>query len=560
MRRHRHIWAWVLGLVVATVAPLGLTSSASAQTTCSGRSATIVGTAADDTIIGTRHADVIVGLAGDDRVFGRAGNDLICGGAGNDRLSGQGGADQLLGGAGVDLVRGGFGADRLRGGGGSDRLEGRAGPDVSDGGSGLDLCLSPAPPRAAMCENTTLITVGATGKPANEETWDGPAISANGRYVVFASEATNLVVGRDTNRRSDVFIRDRLTGVTARVSVANDGGQANGGSGVVAVSGDGRYVAFESWASNLVANDGVGKDLFVRDLQTQTTSWILSDETLTASNFALSADGRYLSFRSAAPDIVADDTNGVADVFVLDRQTGTAQRASVGTGGTQATGGSGLGSMSADGRFVAFASGSPDLVPGDTNGYADVFVHDLLTGDTTRVSVASDGSQALRAFAGGASISADGRYVEFISGAANLVAGDTNGVDDVFVHDRLTGDTTRVSVDSDGHQVHQPSTVDWYAGGYSSRLSADGRYVVFQSSDEHLVPGDTNGVVDAFVHDLRTGNTTRVSIATTGQQANALSMNSVISADGRSVAFISSADNLVPQATGSQDVFVRIIH
>ena len=97
-----------------------------------------------------------------------------------------------------------------------------------------------------MCENTTLITVGKTGEPANEGTWDGPAISANGRYVVFASEATNLVVGRDTNRRSDVFIRDRLTGVTDLVSVANDGGQANGGSGVVAVSGDGRYVAFES--------------------------------------------------------------------------------------------------------------------------------------------------------------------------------------------------------------------------------------------------------------------------------------------------------------------------
>ena len=299
----------------------------------------------------------------------------------------------------------------------------------------------------------------------------------------------------------------------------------------------------------------------MRDLQTQTTSWILSDETLTASNFALSADGRYLSFRSAAPDIVADDTNGDADVFVLDRQTGTAQRASVGTGGTQATAGGGMGSMSADGRFVAFASGSPDLVPGDTNDHADVFVHDLLTGDTTRVSVASDGSQALRAYSGDPSISADGRYVAFDLGCRE--PGRRR-------HQRRDGRLRPRPADRGHHAgvgrqrrppgppAEHPSTGmrDW-----SSRLSADGRYVVFESSAEHLVPGDTNGVVDVFVHDLRTGNTTRVSIATTGQQANGPSRNSVISADGHFVAFISSATNLVPQATNSHDdVFVRIIH
>ena len=560
MRRHRHIWAWVLGLVVATVAPLGLASSAAARPTCSGRSATIVGTTADDTIVGTRRADVIVGLAGDDHVVGRAGNDLICGGAGNDRLSGEGGADRLLGGAGNDVVRGGDAADRLRGGGGSDRLDGRAGPDDTDGGSGLDLCLSPAPPRATACENTTLVSVGATGEPANEETWDGPAVSADGRYVVFASEATNLVTGHETKGRgADVYVRDRQTGVTDLVSVASDGGQANGGSGMVTVSGDGRYVAFESMASNLVPDDSDGRDLFVRDLQSQTTSWILNAETRSAWGFALSSDGRYLSYTSGAPDIVADDTNSAADVFVLDRQTGTTRRASVGTGGTQAMQGGSWGSMSADGRFVSFVSASPDLVPGDTNNCADVFVHDLLSGGTTRMSVASDGSQVFQ-HSIDPSISADGRYVAFDSTAADLVAGDTNGVTDVFVHDRMSGATTRVSVDSDGHQVFLASILDSYYG-WSSRLSADGRYVVFESSARHLVPGDTNGVVDAFVHDLRTGNTARVSVATTGQQANALSRNLVMSADGRSVAFVSSATNLVPQATNSyDDVFVRIIH
>ncbi len=558
MRRRRHVWVWVLGLVVATVAPVGVMSSASARPTCSGRAATIVGTARGDTIVGTKHADVIVGLAGDDLIRGRGGNDVICGGPGNDRLRGEGGADLLVGGEGVDLVGGGDGADRLRGGGGSDRLEGLAGPDVINGGSGLDLCLSPAPPRATGCENTTLVTVGATGGPADEETFDGPAVSGDGRYVVFASEATNLVAGHDTNSSSDVFIRDRRTRVTHLVSVAKDGGQANSGSWHATVSGDGRYVAFESSATNLVADDhNNSRDLFLRDLKLQTTSRILSEETWPAWDFALSADGRYVSFTSPSPDIVADDTNDTTDVFVLDCQTGSTRRVSVGTGGTQATAGGARGSMSADGRFVAFASA--DLGPGDTNEDRGVFVHDSLTGDTTRVSVPSDGSRVL-GNSGEPFISADGRYVAFSSADANLVPGDTNDVKDVFVHDRVTGHTTRVSVDSDGNQVYKPSVLDWYMGR-SSRLSADGRYVVFESSAGHLVPDDTNGTVDAFVHDLRTGKTTRASVATTGEQANAPIRSSVISADGRTVAFISAAENLVLQATyfNDEDVFVRII-
>src|SRR5437762_932588 len=170
---------------------------------------------------------------------------------------------------------------------------------------------------------------------------------------------------------------------------------------------------------------------------------------------ALSADGRFVAFDSAATDLVAGDTNGVSDVFVHDRQTGTIERVSVASGGAQGDGSSGLigfafpPALSAAGRFVAFVSAATNLVTGDTNGAADVFVRDRQTGTTERVSVASGGTQG-NAASWGLALSADGRFVAFQSDATNLVAGDTNGATDVFVRDRQTGMTERVSVASGG--------------------------------------------------------------------------------------------------------------
>jgi|GEM_PF-1585857 len=224
------------------------------------------------------------------------------------------------------------------------------------------------------------------------------------------------------------------------------------------------------------------------------------------------------------------------------------QRVSVASGGTQGNGDSGCPSISADGRYVAFQSYASNLVPGDTNGTWDVFVHDRLTGQTTRVSVASDGTQG-NGDSECPSISADGRYVAFASLASNLVPGDTNGTWDVFVHDRLTGQTTRVSVASGGAQGN--------SGSWCPSISADGRYVAFQSYASNLVPGDTNGVLDVFVHDRLTGQTTRVSVASDGTQGDSYSFGSSISADGRYVAFSSLASNLVPGDTNDKpDIFV----
>jgi uncharacterized repeat protein (TIGR01451 family) len=267
-----------------------------------------------------------------------------------------------------------------------------------------------------------------------------------------------------------------------------------------------------------------------------------------SSDLSISADGRYVVFYSTASNLVSGDTNGTTDVFVRDRLTGQTERVSVASDGTQANGMSVNPTFSADGRYIAFASRASNLVAGDTNGHSDIFVRDRLIGQTTRVSVTSGGGQA-SGDSSFPSISADGRYVAFNSQAADLVGGDTNNYDDVFVYDRLTGQTTRVSVSSTGAQGSSWSE--------NPSISADGRYVAFESYAKNLVNDDTNNITNVFVHDCQTGQTTRLSSAPDGTQANGSSGSPSISADGRYVAFESGASNLVSGDTnGKQDAFI----
>ena len=263
----------------------------------------------------------------------------------------------------------------------------------------------------------------------------------------------------------------------------------------------------------------------------------------------LSADGRFIAFASEASNLVPGDTNGASDIFVHDRQTGTTERVSVASDGTQANNESYDSAISDDGRYVAFSSDATNLVSGDTNGYTDVFVHDRQTGETERVSVASNGSQANNE-SQSPTISRDGRFVAFNSYASNLIPGGTNGTTDIFVHDRQTGTTERISIASDGSQAN--------GGSSSAAISSDGHFVAFASYASNLVPDDTNSMQDIFLHDRQSGETIRVSIASDGTQANNYSENPAVSEDGRYVAFVSQASNLVPGDTnGHEDIFVK---
>src|SRR6266545_201355 len=273
---------------------------------------------------------------------------------------------------------------------------------------------------------------------------------------------------------------------------------------------------------------------------------------------ALSKDGRFVAFRSAATNLVPDDTNNTWDVFLHDQQTGQTTRVSVDSFGNQGNGGSFRPALSADGAVVAFDSDATNLVMGDTNGASDVFMYEA--GQTTLVSVGLGGA-AGNSDSYDPSISPNGRFVAFYSVATNLVNGDTNtcgpfttpgSCSDVFVRDLQMGQTTRVSVDSHGNQGNSVS--------YDPSISADGRFVAFYSLASNLVDGvdgDTNNTYDVFVHDRQTGQTTRVSVDSNDTQANGGSFNVSLSADGRAVAFYSNATNLVSGDTnGTDDIFV----
>ncbi len=347
------------------------------------------------------------------------------------------------------------------------------------------------------------------------------------------------------------------TDTTTRVSVATNGAQGNDHSRTWnrAISADGRFVAFTSFATNMVPGDTNGVwDVFVHDRDTGATTKVSVATDGTQANAtcgfpAISADGRYVAFDSSASNLVPSDTNGTRDVFVHDRDTGATTRVSVASDGTQGNDESGIAAISADGRYIAFWSEASNLVPGDTNGEGDIFIRDRDTGATTRVSVASGGTQG-DDYSSNPTMSGDGRYIAFTSGASNLVPEDTNGEADVFIHDRDTGATTRVSVASGGTQGN--------GGSYVPAVSGDGRYVAFYSEASNLVPGDTNNTKDVFVHDRDTGATTRVSVASNGRQGNYWSDSPAISGDGRYVGFVSSATNLVTGDTNHRpDAFIH---
>jgi Tol biopolymer transport system component len=389
-----------------------------------------------------------------------------------------------------------------------------------------------------------------------------PAISADGRFVAFESVASDLVAG-DTNGDIDIFVHDRVTGATVRVSVDSSGHEANGNSRFPTLSSDGRFVAFESYATNLVANDTNGyTDVFVHDRDPDGNG--VFDEgngvTTRASQRSggaggndvsyapsLSADGQVVAFVSFATNLVNGDTNLRADIFVHDFTAGTTTRVSVDSAGAESDGDNFAPSLSRDGRWVAFLSGATNLVAGDTNGCDDVFVHDLSTGATVRGSVSTAGIQANRA-SSYSSICGDGSRVVFQSQAGNLSKIDLkNGSSDVFLRDVAAGTTELVSVDSTGAAGNDAS--------FYPLISEDGTTVVFASEATNLSANDADGEYDVFVRDLTAGTTAIVS--QTAWLASAEAIGAALSGDGRFVVFTSDVPDFVADDTNADyDVFV----
>lgn len=398
------------------------------------------------------------------------------------------------------------------------------------------------------------VSVGNFGLQANHAS-TGCDINADGRYVAFGSGASNLVEG-DTNGVSDIFVRDRQLGTTVRVSVSSAGEEANNASYWPSISGDGRLVAFYSAATNLVASDtNACLDVFVHDLLTgittrvsQSTSNVQGDQD--SSEPSLSNNGRYVVFSSMATNLVDDDMRDYEDVFVRDLHTGQTIRASIdfydeGVGHS----GSGTSSISDNGQFVAFATGAPNL-GASSNGMA-VVRHDVATLENVLASASSSG-QPGNSFSGQSSpvcMSLDGRYVVFESRANNLVPNDTNITSDIFFRDVLAGTTSRVSVGTGGYQADRQS--------HMGSMSGNGRYIVFYSEARNLVPGSTDSDYDIYLHDRLLQTTKLVSVPSNGQHPNEASYRPAMSSDGRFVAFESRATNLTEGDTnGFQDIYI----
>ncbi len=419
---------------------------------------------------------------------------------------------------------------------------------------------------AEATATTTRVSVSSADAQGNDASVlrnrsDWPAISADGRFVAFSSYASNLVVD-DTNGAVDIFLHDRVTGSTVRVSTGVNGEEANGDSFRPSISADGRFIAFDTSARNLIPN-GNGRDVMVYDRITGVTTRASTKHPSfgntgnpngTSYVAKISANGRFVVFLSTASNLILGDTTvSDTDAFVRDLELGVTTRVNVSSSGAQSSSGANWPAISGDGRFVVFLSADPNLVPNDTNGKTDVLLHDLATGVTTLMSVSKKGDQP-PADSIAPAISGDGRLVSFGVDTNNLVPGDTNFGTDVFVKDRITGDVTRVNVSSSGDQAIFPSC------GFSSQsISLDGRFVAFLCNAANLVPGDTNSTVDVFVHDLSTGNTVRVNVGANGTQSTVEAVQwPAISSDGQTVAFVSEATDLVAGDTnGFSDVFVR---
>ncbi|MBR1123356.1 PD40 domain-containing protein [Bradyrhizobium lablabi] len=402
----------------------------------------------------------------------------------------------------------------------------------------------------------TRVSTSAAGAQGNSDSFN-PVFSPDGSKIAFNSMATNLVADDTNFFNADIFVKDLATGAITRISVGADGTQANGSSSSFVFSPDGGKIAFQSDASNLVAGDTTGfTDIFVKDLATGAITLVSRSAAgaqgdYTSYNPVFSPDGSKIAFESEASNLITGDTNHSGDIFVKDLATGEVTRVSVSDSGDQSHFESSNPVFSPDGSKIAFVSRALELAGGVFNGNTDIFVKDLATGAISRVSVDAAGTAA-NSWSNAPVFSPDGSKIAFYSEASNLVAGDTNNDGDFFIKDLATGAITRISVDAAGAQANQ--------GGVGKlAFSPDGSKVAFVSGSSNLITGDTNSAEDVFVKDLTTGAITRVSVDAAGAQGNSFTFDrAVFSPDGSRIAFSSHASNFVAGDTNSDnDIFIK---
>jgi Tol biopolymer transport system component len=468
--------------------------------------------------------------------------------------------------------------------------------------------------RDRLTQVTTLVSRRPDGAPGNGSSRPGCSIADQTGEVAFASSASDLVAG-DTNARDDVFIYDPIDHSVERVSLGSAAVQGDDTSRNPSISADGRRIAFTSRASNFPApQTGMVQDeVYVRDrdtLQTIHASRALDPTQPPSASVAsaqLSADGSVVLFSSDANNLVPDDSSAVQDVFAFTLATGVTERVSLAASVLPSGGGGTTGAVSADAQWVAFESRAPALLPGDAGAAMQLLLYQRATRAITLVSRSATGAAA-DMHAATPVISDDGRYVAFLSRASNLATGGSNGVSQVYLFDRLEDTLRRISsspddapanrdcnnlaMSADGSRIAFTSAADnllpaeasfegrllvWDRaadaiilradtdaagvpgnGAFSSpRLSADGRYLVYQSGASNLVADDSNGRIDIFRKDLATGAVLLVSRTPEGASGNGHSQSATVSADGRHVAFQSQASDLVAgDDNGEVDVFV----
>lgn len=410
--------------------------------------------------------------------------------------------------------------------------------------------------------DTELISVGVGGTPANNNSIQS-TISWDGKLVLFTSLATNLVP-TDTNTAVDVFLRDRIAGTTERISRRPNGVQANDSSGGAMMNPIATLFTYYSFATNLVPSDTNGfSDVFVAQRDPDTAAITVArlsmgfagDEANGDSFLSdLSDDGTRIVYDSVATNLIPADENTWSDVFLYDAGSDSTIKISISNNNTPGNDRSERPRIAADGSYAIFLSYANNLVTGDTNNEPDIFGVDLVTYQVTRVSVGTGGAQAnLGARPAEYAISPDGRYIVFASDSTNLVTDDLNNAPDIFLHDRIANTTRLISVARNGTRAN--------GGSYDPSISANGRFIAFNTIADNLYPNDTNGVGDGVVADRLTRLIQPVSVSYDGSALTSDSGTPQFSEDGLSVTFYSDADNLVISDTNeARDIFWRDFH